>query len=90
MRILLLLVLLLTGCTRTLNVKSDLVEKVPLNISSPVAIDAKPVLISVQNDLICMSDNYYKNLVFNMTLIQNWIMLENQVLGSYKNYYETP
>jgi len=69
-------------------VKSDPVERVALNLSSPDPVKLESVDVVLHNDLICVDERSYKNLMYNAAIVQNYIILQNQILESYRDYYE--
>lgn len=85
-RILIVLLLFLSACS--VGVKSLPTEKIPLDLQNPTSIQMKSVDFTVINDNICLTESGYKNLLFDLLNIQNFIILQQQVIESYRSYYE--
>lgn len=83
----LILLLLLSGCS-LLQVKSEPIERVKLNIQEQSALNLKPINVVLKDEFICVSENDYKTMLYDLSLIQNWITIERQTLDSYRQYYE--
>lgn len=82
-----ILCLLLSGCS-LLHVKSEPIDRVPLGLQVQGPVNLKQINIVLKDDLICVSENDYKTLLYDAALLQNWITIEKQTLESYRQYYE--
>lgn len=95
MRVLLVLLIQiqLYGCTTTeVVVEYVPVQKEPLNLkypNSPWVKDMHFKAIRYQEDnLICLTEDNYKTLILNSKSVLNYILIQDDVIQKYKEYYE--
>jgi len=81
----------LVGCSAT-EYKAVPVERERLSISRPAPIKMEPlkfrVLTYEKKAYFCLDSEGYKNLSINTERITNYIILQNQILTKYQDYYE--
>lgn len=90
--ILLVLLLTLGGCAKTLNVKTESVEREKLELSQPEPISLKPIhwhINEVDGELYFgMTAESYENLSINMERVYGYMRQQKEIINQYKNYYE--
>jgi len=105
---LLILGIILSGCSleKQIEVKTEEVKRLPLNIDNQAPLTLEPIqwfVITEDNIeevfkelksreknivLFSLSDTDYEAMSLNFSRIRNYIIINNEILKKYKNYYE--
>lgn len=83
-----LLSLLLTSAC-SWNNKPTITQKPPLAIPAPNQLSFTPVKWVVIDSMICVDTKNYESLSENMERIQGFIVIQNTILKTYRDYYES-
>lgn len=93
--------LMLSGCSQKYEITNrELVQKTPLNLPSPEALtlnNISYVIITKDNNIQVFKDNEvfyalsvqdYQDLALNLAKIKKYLIEQQQIIKSYKEYYE--
>lgn len=86
-------ILMLTGCATDINVTTDPIKRAKLSIPVPPVLKMDNVQwkVVVENDKpsYCVDSQNFANLANNLEKIQNRLKLQNETIKKQKEYYET-
>ena len=75
-------IFLFTGCTFS---NPNIIEKVSLNLPSQEPLELEDVEF---DDNFCMDENNFKRLLLNLKQIEQYILMNNEIIEIYRDYYE--
>lgn len=93
-KLLLSFCMLMASCTPAIKPVTVVTQETPrpkLEITKPEPIELKEVKITISKEgpiRFCLDEVSYKNLIYNWQEIRSYIEKQNEVIRSYKEYYE--